>query len=200
MIRTVNPAEDGFTLVEMLVALVIFAMLSAAGVGILRSSIMTQTAVESKLTQIGGIGRLHSVLASDLGQLANRPTRGPSGDRPGFAGNEAGMNFVRAGWTNIDGQPRSDLQRVQWRFSAGALTRSGFRHVDGGDEGSVAAAFARGLGGARLRYRLPDGSWSGSFSSTEQAPFPAAVEVTLTPLAGAPVVMVFAVPHATVPA
>ncbi|MBA3578082.1 MAG: type II secretion system minor pseudopilin GspJ, partial [Sphingomonas sp.] len=159
MTAAANPSERGFTLVEMLVALVIFALLSAAGVVILRSSVATQAAVDTRLIQISGLGRLHSVLGSDLAQLADRPTRGPSGERPAFSGNDRGMDFVRAGWTNLDDDARSDLQRVEWRFSGQGLTRSGFRNLDGDGGGTAAAPLARALASARIRYRTVEGGW-----------------------------------------
>lgn len=199
MTATAKPCESGFTLVEMLVALVIFAILSAAGVAVLRGSVDSQAAVHSRLTQIGGLGRLHSLLASDLGQAADRPTRGPSGGRPAFVGDPNQMQFVRSGWTNLDGEPRSDLQRLQWRFSGETFDRTGFQQLDGGDEGSPAAPFARGIASASLRYRLADGSWTSSFRSSERMAFPAAVELTLTAIEGPPVVMLFLLPQSGAP-
>lgn len=195
MTAAAKPRQSGFTLVEMLVALVIFALLSAAGVAVLRGSVDAQSAVNSRLTQLGGLGRLHSLLASDLGQAADRPTRAPSGGRPAFAGDPGSMQFVRSGWTNLDGEPRSDLQRVEWRFAGDSLTRTGFRRLDGGDDGSVSAPFARAIASATLRYRMPDGSWASAFRSSDDAALPAAVELTLTGREGAPVVMVFSLPH-----
>lgn len=191
-----SPSQAGFTLVEMLVALAIFALLSAAGVSILRASVDTQAAVDQRLTQIGGLGRLHALLASDFGQVVDRPTRGPSGERPAFAGDASQMQFVRSGWMNLDQEPRSDLQRVEWRFTGNRLDRTGFASLDGGDELSLGAAFAKGLESAAFRYRVADGSWSAEFRSSDHAALPSAVEMTLTSAGSAPVVMVFALPQA----
>ncbi len=46
--------QAGFTLVEMLVALSIFAAIAAMGVTLLRSSIDTQDAVQGRLKTMGG--------------------------------------------------------------------------------------------------------------------------------------------------
>ena len=187
--------QSGFTLVEMLVALVIFALLSAAGVTVLRASVDTQGAIDRRLAHIGELGRLHALLWSDLAQVVDRPTRAESGDRPAFAGDKGEMQFVRAGRTNLDQQPRSDLQRVEWRFADDSLKRTGFENLDGADDVSRGAAFARNLADVTIRYRMPDGGWSQSFRSSEQAALPAAVEVTLAPAQGAPVTMVFVLPQ-----
>ena len=185
--------EGGFTIVEMLVALSIFALLSAAGVTMLRSSVDTQAAVDERLTELGAAGRLHALLASDLGQAVDRATRGPGGERPAFSGEASAMRLVRTGWSNIDEAPRSDLQRVEWRAQQGGVVRVGQTRLDGGDEGQP-AVLARSIANAAFRYRNLDGSWSSLFLSSEQQPLPTAVEVTLTPQGSAPVVMVFALP------
>lgn len=185
--------RNGFTLVEMLVALGIFAILAAAGVGVLRSSVDVQGSVETRLNAMSGIARLNALLSNDLGQAVDRPSRGPGGERPAFVGRENGMEFVSAGRANLDGASRSELQRVEWRSANGALQRTGFAAVDGTDEG-LASSMAGDLRRAAFRYRMIDGSWSSSFSSTQQQRLPTAVELTMTPSQGAAVVMIFALP------
>lgn len=185
--------QNGFTLVEMLVALGIFALLAAAGVGVLRSSVDVQGAVDTRLTAMAGIARLNAMLSNDLAQAVDRPSRSSSGERPAFVGDGSGMTFVSGGRANIDGSPRSELQRIEWRAVSGSLQRRGFTAVDGSDEG-VATPLARNIRGAALRFRMIDGSWKSSFASTARQRLPTAVELTMTPSAGAPIVMVFALP------
>lgn len=190
--QAISPAgEAGFTLVEMLVALVIFALLAGAGVGILRASIDTQGAVDSRLGEIAQLGRLQALLASDLGQALDRPTRGPGEERPSFDGGGRSMAFVRAGWSNLDREARSNLQRVEWRVEANHLARIAHQRLDG-PSGGQAAVIATGFGGASLRYRRADGSWVAAFRSTTPEPLPAAVELVLTRSGGAPVILVIA--------
>lgn len=183
--------EAGFTLVEMLVAIAIFALIAVAGVGILRSSVDSQSAVERRLADLGQFSRLQTLLASDLGQAVARTTRGPSGFRPEFGGDATRMEFVRAGWTNPEGAPRSDLQRVEWRRDQGELVRIGHAQLDGGDAGQK-AAFARDVEAAEFRYRNADGDWSSSYQSSPDRRLPAAVELTLTRRGEAPVTFVLA--------
>ena len=189
--------RNGFTLVEMLVALGIFALLAAAGVGVLRSSVDVQGAVDTRLTAMSGIARLNAMLSNDLGQAVDRPSRASSGERPAFVGDGSGMTFVAAGRANVDGAPRSELQRIEWRAASGSLERRGFAAVDGSDDG-IASPLAHDLRSAELRYRMLDGSWNSSFTSTPQQPLPTAVELTMTPSAGAPIVMVFALPAGSI--
>lgn len=185
--------EAGFTLVEMLVAMTIFALLAAAGVGLLRSSVDTQSAVDRRLGEVSAVGRLHALLASDLGQAVLRPTRGTGGERPAFIGEASAMQLVRAGWQNLDAEPRSNLQRVEWRLDQGALARVGHRHLDGGDDGD-AAVLARSLESLVFRYRGAAGDWASVWQSTVQEPLPAAVELSLQFRGEPPLLFVIALP------
>lgn len=187
------PAEAGFTLVEMLVALAIFALLAAAGVGILRASVDTQSAVDRRLAEVGAVGRLHALLASDLGQAVLRPTRGPEGERPAFIGDARGMQLVRAGWSNPDGEARSSLQRVEWRTERGGLARIGHRQLDGDGEGQP-AMLARSLEQAAFRYRDLAGEWTSVWQSTAEEPLPAVVELSLRLRGQPPLLFVIALP------
>lgn len=189
-----TPAERGFTLVEMLVALAIFAILAAAGVGILRSSVDSQTAVDRRLTEIGEVGRLQALLSSDLGQAVERPTRNGSALRPAFVGDPNRIEFVRAGWSNIDNEPRSTLQRVEWRLAEGGLARIGHRQLDGGDSANVLVAVMARESSATFRYRSGDGSWSSTYASSAERPLPAAVELTIAYDRRSPMTLVVALP------
>lgn len=186
-------SEAGFTLVEMLVALTIFALLAAAGVGMLRSSVDTQSAVDRRLAEVGVVGRLHALLASDLGQAVLRPTRGPGGERPAFIGESARMQLVRAGWDNPDGEARSSLQRVEWRLEQGGLARIGHRQLDGADSGEP-AVLARSLEQVAFRYRGAAGEWASVWQSTAQEPLPAAVELSIRFRGQPPLLFVIALP------
>jgi general secretion pathway protein J len=187
-------AEAGFTLVEMLVALTIFALLAAAGVGILRASVDTQSVVDERLTEVGAVARLHAMLAADLGQAVLRPTRGPGGERPPFIGDARGMQLVRAGWSNPDGEAGSTLQRVEWRTDPQGLARIGHRRLDGGDEGAEPAVVMRSLDQVAFRYRNLAGDWTAVWQSTPQEPLPTAVELSLAAAGQPPIVMVLALP------
>jgi general secretion pathway protein J len=191
--------QRGFTLVEMLVALTIFALLAAAGVGLLRSSVDTQEAVGGRLAELAASERLRLLLASDLSQAVDRQGRDPSGARrPAFAGSGSALELVRAGWTDVQGMPA--LQRVTWRVDAGALVRSGTASLDGPPQ-EPAAPLLTGVRQATFRFRAADGSWREAWSpAATEAPLPAAVELSVQRDGEAPLRIVMALPPSEAPA
>lgn len=172
--------ESGFTLVEMLVALSIFAAIAAMGVGLLRSSVDTQDAVQNRLKTMSGLNRVRAVMANDLAQAVQRPTRGPAGEGvPAFVGTSTGFAFVHAGAGSVVGGPRPDVERVGYALTGGEWRRAVQPMLDGvalgdGDRivGDVTAV--------RIRYRDEAGSWSESWLSEPGDRLPRAVEVQLT--------------------
>ena len=112
---TTRNLEAGFTLVEMLVAMLIFAMLAVAGVGLLRESVDLQAAIDNRLDRISAEERVAALFTADLGQAIARPQVGLGESRQlSFSGTSSSVSLIRGGWANPDGLPRSSLQRVEW--------------------------------------------------------------------------------------
>ncbi len=193
--RPAPAAETGFTLIEMMIALLIFAIISAAGVMLLRGTLDTQIRSDARLDGLQEMQRLRAVLSQDIGQMATRPWRDAQGTaRPAFVeGGDAGiMTFVRHGWSNDAGDPRSSLQRVSYRIAGGRLERTASAYVDGAASGRV-SRLASDIERVELRARGDDGSWSASWRGARPQDLPRAVELTLHRRNMAPLRMLFAV-------
>ncbi len=127
----------GFTLIEVLVALAIFALIAVGGVAMLGFTTDNQAAVRSRLDEIARIERAHALIASDLSQLADRPSRGLDGrlsasfSANGGAGDRILLRFVRRGWENPDGAPRASLQYVEYALVERRLERRARVMLDG---------------------------------------------------------------------
>ncbi len=168
----------GFTLVEMLIALSIFGMLTAAGVTLLSVTARTQATSDRLLAEVGEIRRVGALLNADLAQAAPRLYRDRDG-RPqrafaGGAGDTTGLlAFVRHGWDRGDG---GTVQRVGYRLHDGRLERLSFRNVDGGGE-AVVVPLIDGVTALRLRYRDEDGAWLERWNHSDETRLPEAIEL-----------------------
>lgn len=191
--------EAGFTLIEMLVALVIFAILAGAGVGLLRASVDTQSAVEIRLADVTAIERLRLVLGADLGQAVDRPTRAAGGSTTAaFVGQSDRFSLVRGGIANVEARPHSSLQRIAWQSNNATVERRAFAALDGDDRGQ-AAVLASNISMLSFRYRGAEGSWTSAWPVDGGPPLPRAVETTLQREGEAPLTVVIALPWSPEP-
>lgn len=171
--------REGFTLVEMLVALSIFGMLAAGGVALLSFSVRAQEAADVRLDSAGKVRRLGALLGADLAQAAARPWRDEAGRaHSAFTGDSSGFSLVRGGWDNPGDAPRPSLQRVEYRLAEGRLERTAWPMVDGA-EAMAPAAVAEGVRSMRVRYRDRLGHWQATWAPTRAAELPVAVEIVL---------------------
>ncbi|WP_447929689.1 type II secretion system minor pseudopilin GspJ [Sphingopyxis fribergensis] len=172
--------QRGFTLVEMLVALSIFAAIAAMGVGLLRSSIDTQDAVQERLKAMGGVNRLRAVMANDLAQAVQRSTRGPAGEAvPAFIGSANGFAFVHGGAGSLDGSPRPGVERVAYARVGDEWRRATQPMLDGTALGEGDRLIAD-VASVSVRYRDERGNWGEVWNSEPGDRLPRAVEVQLT--------------------
>lgn len=175
-------AEHGFTLVEMMISLLIFGLLAAAGVSLLSFGVRAQAVAGKKLDDVGALSRLDSALVGDLAQALPRPTRDESGaTRPAFEGGNGStlLRLVRGGWDNVDGAPRPSAQKVEYVLSEnGTIDRVAYPMLDGAPA-LPAATLLNGVSSVTLRYRLA-GAWADRWQGQPNTPLPDAVEMTIT--------------------
>ncbi|XBQ16682.1 MAG: type II secretion system minor pseudopilin GspJ [Oceanicaulis sp.] len=138
--------EAGFSLVEVLAATAVFALVSTLSVGMLSAALRGQEQAEAALERLGAAQRVAALAEADFGQLVMRPVRDAEGftDPRVFAGSVLGVEQVRGlseareivvltrtGWTNPETlQPRSTLQRVSWLYDGAALWREAGPYPD----------------------------------------------------------------------
>jgi general secretion pathway protein J len=176
-------AEHGFTLVELMVALLIFGMIAGAGVSILNFSIRAQAASTTKLAEVADQRRMASLLTSDLVQAIPRISRDTAGlPVRAFSGtNGVGalpmLRYVRSGWTNPGADPRASIQRVEIALVAGRLERRAYPMADGAPAGAP-QILASNVESVRLRYR-DRGPWSEVWTATTFDALPRAIEMTV---------------------
>lgn len=108
---------QGFTLIELMVALAVFAIMAALAYSGLASVLQARNHVDQTLATIANLqGAIHR-MQMDLEQAVPRSVRYAYGaQHPAMAGApDRGIEFTRAGWRNPLSLPRSQLQRVAYR-------------------------------------------------------------------------------------
>ncbi|THD36964.1 MAG: type II secretion system protein GspJ [Sphingomonas sp.] len=173
--------ERGFTLVEMMIALLIFGLLAAAGVSLLSFGVRAQAVAGKKLDDVAALSRLDGVMVADLAQAVPRRTRDESGSvHPAFEGSDGRtlLRLVRSGWDNIDGAPRASVQKLAYVLTDdGTIQRVAYPMLDGAAP-LPPATMLTNVGSVRLRYRLA-GAWSDTWQARPNVPLPDAVEMTI---------------------
>ena len=118
--------ERGFTLIEVLVAISIFAIISLASTQLLRSVITTQSIVNISNESINDVSRALNIISRDISQVVPRNIRDEYGDLSNalvIGSGEYILELSRTGWNNPALHTRSELQRVAYGLSDGVLYR-----------------------------------------------------------------------------
>ena len=187
-------AGNGFTLVELMVALFVFSLISVAGVALLRSSADGQIVLKNRLSDHSVLMRTSNLLESDLAQAVPRRVRDVSGvNLPVFTANnpisgqsgQALFSFTRTGLTAGNNDGGSAIGRVAYSFANGALQRTSWRVADG-SERVPPAIMLEELKSVTARFRNISGEWRSDWSAIDPDEMPRAVELTITPKSAAP--------------
>lgn len=118
----------GFTLLELLVALAIFALLSVMAYGGLRNVLDTRAHVTAEMARLATLQTAFTLMERDIEQALARSVRDNYGDvRPALAGGSNSdalvLELTHAGYRNPSARPRSQLQRVAYQLQDGKLQR-----------------------------------------------------------------------------
>jgi general secretion pathway protein J len=178
----------GFTLLELLVAGAIFAVVGLMAYGGLQAVLTQQVIARANADRFREIQFAVQQISRDLYQAAPRPVRetlgdGTRGALQGDARNRYPIEFTRGGWSNPLGQPRAAVQRVAYELDDDRLLRRHWFVPDHTlDEEPIERELLSGVLELRLRF-LSSGGWSDEWPPGLDAPDPAmlplAVEFTL---------------------
>lgn len=130
--------DEGFTLVEVMVATFIMGILSVMGLVMLDDTLSSKSLMDDVLTEVEQLEQARAIIKNDLAQISSRTSR----DEFGFASTtvfEGGvdlnkvslMSFVRNG-NEMPGlvSLSSTLQHVEYKFEHGNLVRKTRTRVD----------------------------------------------------------------------
>ena len=196
-----NPSRraraSGFTLLEVLVAVGIFALFSAMAYGSLLRILDTRDRLETERDFWRTLSLSLMQIEDDLAQVRPRTVRGPDGLTvlPAFRGQavdsralgEPSLEFTRGGQVVLGDGARSDMQRVGYQLREGALSRLVWPALDQAVVREPhAAPLLEHVEELRVRFYAQPGGWTNSWPATTQTgtpmgntALPAAVELTL---------------------
>ena len=127
--------SNGFTLIEILVAVAIFGVMSMLAWGALGRSLSNSDLLTERMNRLQAIQRTVRYISSDLMQSSPRSVRDELGQTriPAMISNALGnfaIEFTHGGWRNPAGLPRSTLQRTAYRLEDDELVRYHWRVLD----------------------------------------------------------------------
>ena len=133
-------SNKGFTLLEVLIAIAIFSIISLSSFTIFNAVLTGDEQSQQRSIRQNELQRAFIIIERDLTQISRRTMR-LNGESPqtrliqsasdSYATEEQAIAFVRHGWTNPGLLlPRSDMQAVAYRLTDETLERLHFNFVD----------------------------------------------------------------------
>lgn len=178
----------GFTLLELLIAIALFALLGVGTYRLLDSVLRVDEATRLQEQRLRELTRGMAAFERDLRQVLARPVRAPYGDSLaallGEGRERQTLEFTRTGWRNPTDSPRSRLQRVRWEVRDGYWERRYWPVLDQAqDSQPQVQQVLDGVSGWQVRYLDQDGnwqdSWPGGVDEQSLGTLPRAVELRL---------------------
>ena len=131
----------GFTLLEIMVAMSIFALIGLGASQLLRSIVTAHERTQSAMQDIASFSKALTVIQRDFNQITNRPVRDNFGEPlPALLVNSGDfiVELSRTGWNNPLGLSRSSIQRVAYNLTEdGELKRYFWLVLDRAEDSEV---------------------------------------------------------------
>jgi len=124
----------GFTLLELMVSISIFAILAAMAYAGLNNVLSMKARTEQQADRLVNLQRAFTFMSRDIQQAIDRQVRDEYGSQLApMVGNAFGdyiIELSRTGWRNPADFPRSNIQRVVWSLKDETLVRGYWTALD----------------------------------------------------------------------
>ena len=127
--------ESGFTLVEVLISLFIFALISAGTMGAMFQTFAAKERLDMASAELADIAAFRSILRADLGAMDLRAMRDGVGGTENYlattrdpAAPNAILTFTRLGRSNPTGVQRGQAERVRYIIRDNQFIRETLTH------------------------------------------------------------------------
>lgn len=186
-----NHKHSGFTLVEVMLAMTVFAFLITLAYGGVTNLLNHNKRTDKAQQNLQELQFAMVLMQQDIGQIANRPARDLYGEnQPPLVsrqGNDKAIEFTRGGWPNPAGLDRSSLLRTAWAVEDESLIRYYWKELDLSTTSEpVKIAVLNDIESMTLRFLDQKNEWkqqwpAQDFSQPDEKPqpLPKAVEITL---------------------
>ncbi|KUM41939.1 type II secretion system minor pseudopilin GspJ [Pseudomonas sp. EpS/L25] len=130
--------QDGFTLLELLISLVIFSFIALAAYQALRVMIEGREVTAKHSAELRSLIRAVNMLETDMQQIMLESFRYPpkGQDVPeSLRGNlhaKGSLDFIRRGGSSLAGDGQAKVMHIRWQLQDGRLQRSYWGLSDGG--------------------------------------------------------------------
>jgi len=183
--------HPGFTLIELIVALSIFSVVSMLAFGGLLTIQDSREHISRASTELAKLQMAFTILERDITQIVPRGIRGEFGDPQsaligGGLGVSQGVEFTRTGLRNPAGRPRSHLQRVGYTVKENNLVRLSWLVLDRAQDTEAAEMMLlENVESLSFRYLDTANRWTTEWPpnltelSEVSLQIPQAIEVTL---------------------
>lgn len=180
-----NQQHKGFTLLEMMVALMVFSLIAIAGIELIQGGLRGKEQLQEKAEAFTALQRAVALLDQDFGQAIARRRAGENRNPPAefSSGPQRGSNsfitLLRANKINPGGYlARSSLEWVAWQVKNNKLLRttSAFERQVGTAQPSSEEIIFEPVSEFNLRFGS-NREWHTGWSSADT--LPEAVEITL---------------------
>ena len=128
-------SQHAFTLIEILVALFIFALVALISGQLLSRTLSAQDQLQDRGERLALVHRAMQIVQRDLLQLTNRPIRNSDDlERLGplLINTDGFLEMTRMGWRNPLRHSRSEMQRISYRLEDEKLIRGYWHTLDRG--------------------------------------------------------------------
>lgn len=155
----------GFTLIELMVAMAIFAILASLAYGVLNQTLLNSEILTERMERLQAIQKTMRVIGDDFLQLAPRPVRGELGEQYGASlttdfQSVYALELTRGGWSNLVVLPRGTMQRAAYRLEENELIRYHWNVLDRTlNNQPIAVALLDDVESVVFLFLQPGGEW-----------------------------------------
>lgn len=184
MMRLPGTRRGGFTLLELLVAVAVFAILSAMAYGGLRNVIDNSQQTESAMQRLQQVQLAMLNISRDVTQIAQRGIRDEYGNPANYIlsgqGGDVFIEFTRGGRRNPAELLRSHLQRVAYKLEENTLSRLYWPQLDRTQEMQpYESVLLEDVENASIRFLDSNNEWHAEWPPLNASGVPGAETIAL---------------------